>query len=116
MVRRAAHSVCLAFILGSAALIPGLARAEDYPACAKIENPFAYNQCLATQGPPAHETRGIAPPADADRPKGAWPSAQGAPTRSTMQIAHIRGGRMVLELTVGSPATASAPRRPRKTR
>ena len=35
-----------------AAALPGLARADN-PACAKFEEPLAYNACLASHGPKA---------------------------------------------------------------
>ena len=39
----------------------GAARAEDNPACAKFEDPLAYNACLAKLGPkawPSHAAHG----------------------------------------------------------
>jgi hypothetical protein len=76
-------------------------RAEDYAACAKIENPLAYNACLARQGPPARATRATAPPADADAPYAARNSARPTRERSAAAISRGRHGRMVLELTIG---------------
>ena len=38
----------------SAAVLPALARAEDDPACARFEEPLAYNACLASHGPKAN--------------------------------------------------------------
>ncbi len=37
----------------AAAASLGLARAEDDPACARIDEPLAYNACLASHGPRA---------------------------------------------------------------
>jgi hypothetical protein len=98
-----------------AALCGAPASAEDYPACAKIENPLAYNQCLATQGPPAHGTRAIAPPEGADQP---WRASQGTGVHgrvgSSLQFSRSRKGRMIAEFTVGPSATPLRPHRPRK--
>jgi hypothetical protein len=102
--------VALFFSFAVSAARPG--RAEDYPACAKIENPLAYNQCLANQGPPAHATRGIAPPPDADGPRGGWqaPAARGR-VGSEIQITRGRKGRMVMEFSVGGSASGSHKRK-----
>ncbi len=45
----------LALLALSAATLPGLARAENDPACAKYEEPLAYNACLARHGPNARD-------------------------------------------------------------
>lgn len=47
----------LAFSL-AAVLVGAPARATDNPACAKYEEPLAYNACLARFGPPAPGIRG----------------------------------------------------------
>jgi hypothetical protein len=99
-----------AFVFGLALSSGMAARADDYPECAKIDNPLAYNQCLANHGPAAHATRGIAPPpAGADGPKGGWRAS--APTQgrteSTMQMSRTHGGRMVLEFNVGGPSAGA---------
>ncbi len=53
----------LALFVG--ALLAGApARAEDNPACAKYEEPLAYNACLARLGPHAPATRAVAAPDD----------------------------------------------------
>jgi hypothetical protein len=61
-----------AFILaiGIGVLLVGApARAQDNPACAKYEEPLAYNACLARLGPHAPGTRAIPEPEDdADGP------------------------------------------------
>ncbi|RBP07399.1 hypothetical protein DFR50_12744 [Roseiarcus fermentans] len=36
------------------ACLTGPARADDDPACAKFEEPLAYNACLASRGPKAN--------------------------------------------------------------
>ena len=38
------------------------AQAEDNPACAKFEDPLAYNACLAKLGPQAHGARAAPEP------------------------------------------------------
>ncbi len=43
--------------------IGALARASDNPACAKFEDPLAYNACLAKLGPQAHATQAAPEPA-----------------------------------------------------
>ncbi|MGA2044608.1 MAG: hypothetical protein ABSG83_14705 [Roseiarcus sp.] len=96
--------------IGVALLIAAPAGAQNYPACAKIEDPLAYNACLARQGPPAHATRAIAPN-DADGAR-AWTG--GAHTRPGVRIAHGRHGRMVLELSVGGASGGA--RKQRETR
>jgi hypothetical protein len=112
MAARGIHARLAGFVFGLVVLAPPPGRAEDYPACAKIENPLAYNQCLANQGPPAHGTRSIAPPPDADAPKGAWraPAAPGR-TGATIQVSRTRSGRMVMEFSIGGPAAGSHKRK-----
>jgi hypothetical protein len=80
----------------AAALIGSGARGQDSAACAKFEDPLAYNACLARGGPPAHATRAITP---------AEELSSGAHARSAMTVAHGRRGRMVLELSVGEAPT-----------
>jgi hypothetical protein len=115
MFRRAGHWTPIAIASGFvalAALSAAPADAEDYPACAKIENPLAYNQCLATHGPTAHETRAIAPPRGrADGPRDA---SQGR-FRSSMQFSRARNGRMMAEFSVGSAPTPARSHKPKKT-
>ncbi len=38
----------------STALLPAMALAQDDPACARFEEPLAYNACLASHGPKAN--------------------------------------------------------------
>jgi hypothetical protein len=105
MVRRE-HSI--AFVLtGGVLLAAAPTGAEDYAACAKIENPLAYNACLAKQGPPAHATVGEAIPPDADAPKGAGGWTGPGRAQSSLHFARGRHGRMIVEFTVGgAPAAA----------
>ena len=120
MVRRAGHpagfTISLANIGGLAvlaALAGAPARADDYAACAKFDNPLAYNQCLAAQGPVAHGTRVSAPPPEGEDgpPRGAW-AAHGRGGQS-VQASRGRNGRMVLEFSIG--AASAGAHRPRKT-
>lgn len=41
-------------LIVSAGVMPTLARAQDDPACARFEEPLAYNACLASHGPKAN--------------------------------------------------------------
>ena len=112
MAQPSGHLRPIAFVFGSTALaaLASPARAEDYPACAKIENPLAYNQCLAAHGPPAHATRAITPPEGADGPRAGW-AAHGHAPRSEVQFSRARNGRMVMEFTVGGASAASHKRK-----
>jgi hypothetical protein len=105
MVRRE-HSIAL-ILTGGVLLAAAPAGAEDNAACAKIENPLAYNACLAKQGPEWHGTRGIATPPDADAPKGAGGWAGPGRVGSSLHFAHGRHGRMVVEFTVGGASAAA---------
>jgi hypothetical protein len=47
-------------------LAPGVAHAQENPACAKYKNDYEYNACLAKQGPKAGVSHpGVAPAHDA---------------------------------------------------
>jgi hypothetical protein len=46
------HAVLMLVVLAAGSIGP--ARAEDDPACARYEDPLAYNSCLASQGPKAN--------------------------------------------------------------
>jgi hypothetical protein len=118
MARRATDSKNFAPAFGLAgllALAAAPAGAEDYPECAKIDNPFAYNQCLAKHGPPEHATRAIAPPDGEEGPHGASGlSAGGGGTRvrTTIQFSRTRNGKMIAEFTIGAaPPQAAAHKR-----
>jgi len=86
--------------IGVALVMAAPAGAQNYAACAKIDEPLAYNACLARQGPPAHATRAIAP-TDADSGLAGARSWTGAHAGSGFRTAHGRHGRMVLELSIG---------------
>jgi hypothetical protein len=96
--------VLSAALVVGVALIAAPAAADD---CAKIEDPMAYNACLAKQGPEWHGTHAAPMPADVDAPKGAGGWAGPGRVRSTMQFAHKGHGRMVVEFTVGGEPAAS---------
>ncbi len=119
MVRRAGHSAGFTIAFASvralaafAAVAAAPARADDYAACAKFDNPLAYNQCLAAHGPAAHGTRPSAPPPEGeDGPRGGW-AAHGRGGQP-MQATRGRNGRMVLEFSIG--AASAGAHRSRKT-
>jgi len=69
-------------LLGSS----GAARAQDNPACAKFEEPLAYNSCLAKLGPKAW-------------PSHAAPSGRGRGPASAGQRG--RDGRAHMEFDIG---------------
>ena len=118
MARRAAGPTSFALAFGVAGLLaPALARAEDYPECAKIDNPFAYNQCLAKHGPPMHATKAIAAPeGDEGAPAASGLSAGGGGTRvrTTIQFGRARNGKMIAEFTIGAAPPPGGPRKPKK--
>lgn len=104
MARRTTGGANFAQIFGLAGLIAlttARARAEDYSACAKIANAFAYNACLARHGPPAHGTCAIAPPAGGDGPRAVW-RGRADPRRAGAAIQFSRGrhGRMTAVFSI----------------
>jgi hypothetical protein len=97
-------------------MIGGQASAEDYPECAKFDNPLAYNQCLAMHGPAAHGTKGMTPPPEDQRPSiagqrkspaSSWRSLPGA----TAIISRTRSGKMIMEFSVNEPGKAGGARK-----
>jgi hypothetical protein len=100
MARRAA----LMLVILQAAAWPAAASAEDDPACAKYDEPLAYNACLASHGPKANDVGKAASPGEparsapaeveraprspSSRPVAGWPSAS------------RRGGRVHMEFHV----------------
>jgi hypothetical protein len=82
----------------SAVLSGAPALAQDNPACAKFQEPLAYNACLARLGPPAHATRAIAAPQGETEGS---PAAGGRRIRGGLVVAHGKRGRMRLEFDVG---------------
>jgi hypothetical protein len=89
-------------LLAAALFAAAPAFAED--ACGKYGDAFAYNQCLATQGPKAHATQAIDAPAGE---AAATPQTRQGRVHSTVQVSRLRSGRMFAEFTV-SPAHAYA--------
>jgi hypothetical protein len=89
-------------LAAAAAVLPGLARAEDNPACARFEDPLAYNACLASHGPKANDV-GTRSESEALRRVG--PEAEGpaaGPHRRPVAAAHAarRHGRIHMEFRV----------------
>ncbi len=80
-------------LLALAAASAGAARAEDDPACAKYQDPLAYNACLASHGPKANIATNPRPAqaghAARVQPEGGRP----APRRSTDGWRHANRGR-----------------------
>jgi hypothetical protein len=91
------------------ALIGATASAEDYPECAKFDNPLAYNQCLAMHGPAAHGTKGMATPPEGQHKSASssWRSLPGA----TAIITRTRSGKMIMEFSVNEPAKSGGARK-----
>ncbi len=91
------RALTLMFAFAAVALA-GRARAEDDPACAQYQEPFAYNACLARHGPKAADVAtspGSTP--------GHAPQAEGE-TRSRSQ------GRRTAQITRATPSVgAGAP-------
>jgi len=77
------------------ALFGGPVRAQD--ACAKYDDAFAYNQCLATQGPKAHATRAVDVPAGESAAAPGWRRGR---VHTSLEVFRRRGGRMIAEFTI----------------
>ncbi|MGO9418013.1 hypothetical protein [Roseiarcus sp.] len=94
-MRAAAASLALL-----AAALPGLARAEDDPACAKFTEPLAYNACLASHGPKANNLR-TAPGSGARRVDPEGERTSEAPRRAAPPAQVFRPrGRVHMEFRV----------------
>ena len=82
---------------------PRFAAAQDDPACAKFEDPMAYNACLAEHGPKAKDVAnydGVAPERPAAAPaEPARPIVQAQPRRY-WSSATQHHGRLHMEFTV----------------
>ncbi len=73
----------LLILASVAAAFPRLAASQDDPACAKYQEPLAYNACLASHGPKANEIGanrgqselGQVPYARPSAPAREWPDA-----------------------------------------
>lgn len=98
------------------ALVAAPAAGQDYSSCAGIQNPFAYNACLATHGPQAHETLPGVAPANPDKP---WAQRQATTAHATtaprvgggMRFSRGRNGRMSVQFTLSDPSPTSRHRR-----
>ena len=86
-----------ALLLG-AAFIALCAPALAQDACAKYDDAFAYNQCLAAQGPKAHATRAMDAPAGESA---AAPGVGRGRVHTVLQVVRRRNGRMFAEFAVG---------------
>ncbi|MBV8661744.1 MAG: hypothetical protein JO107_01450, partial [Hyphomicrobiales bacterium] len=71
-----------------------VAARADNPACAKFEEPLAYNACLAKLGPPAHGVRAI------PEPEGDGKAESGGRSRSDAASSRSRRGRARMEFNV----------------
>ena len=90
----------LLMLLVLAAASIGPARCEDDPACARYEDPLAYNACLASHGPKANATAGArrdeGPPLPAQAERDRAPAAI---ERGSRRV--VRGhGRVHMEFQV----------------
>ena len=87
----------LALALALASLGAGAARAQD-SACAKIEEPLAYNACLANHGPKAGAVRAEPEPAG-----GASSSAlaRKGHARGVLIARKTRRGKVEMEFDIG---------------
>ena len=84
-------------LAASAALLPAMARAQDVPACARFEEPLAYNACLASHGPKAKDL-GSAPGAGARKSDSDAPAPAEAPRSAHGAAqAYRRHGRIHME-------------------
>jgi hypothetical protein len=92
-------------VLALAALASfGDARAEEDPACAKYQEPMAYNECLARHGPKANNIgthQGAAPPYRAAQGRGqAGGAGRLATTGRQWRPARLNHGRAHMEFLV----------------
>ncbi len=90
-----------ALLLVSAAFLPALARAQDDPACARFEEPLAYNACLASHGPKANI--GAAP---GGAPRQTDPEGEG-PQGGVREVGPDRGRRARRRGGCTGPRTSS---------
>jgi len=87
----------LIFVLGVVAR-PGGATAQDNPACAKYQEPLAYNACLASHGPKATDVGAGGSP-DERNHSGPAPMRSATPSRFEPAWSHAtrRRGRVHME-------------------
>jgi hypothetical protein len=74
--------------------------AEDNPACAKFEEPLAYNACLAKLGPKAGATLAVPEPAGAAPAVHTAPAARGVHSLHAFAAPRRSNGRVRMEFTV----------------
>ncbi len=89
-------------LLAVLAVLPSAAPAADDPACAKYEDPLAYNACLASHGPRAKDVgrgAGEEGPPPAERQEAAPAAAPREPARRTPNLVRRRG-RIHMEFLV----------------
>ena len=87
------------FAIGAAAVLVGApARAVDNPACAKYEEPLAYNACLARLGPRAPTTHGV--PAPNEDPGAPYAGGRRR-VHGGFEMSRERRGRMRMEFDIG---------------
>ncbi len=83
-----------------AAALPWPARAEDDPACARYQDPLAYNACLASHGPKATAVGGT-PRASGSAASPAADDGPRAPGRGAGRFGAVRRrGRVHMEFRV----------------
>ena len=85
-----------------AAALTHAARADDDPACAKFEDPLAYNACLASHGPKAKEPVSAPAAAGVRRIES---QGDGGPAAAPTRVPHTpgvvrRGGRIHMEFRI----------------
>jgi hypothetical protein len=97
-----AKPAALLIFASAIAVLPRSAPGQDDPACAKYQEPLAYNACLASHGPKANsigEGPGQTQPPGAASHSLARPSAGSAPGRE-WPAATRRRGRVHMEFRV----------------
>jgi hypothetical protein len=91
-----AKRAALLILASAAAAFPRLAVGQDDPACAKYQEPLAYNACLASHGPKAN-AMGANP---GQSQPGHLPSAQSLPPGREWPAATRRHGRVHMEFRI----------------
>jgi hypothetical protein len=94
-------------VAGLMALVAAPAEAQVYSSCAGIQNAFAYNACLASHGPQAHETLPGSIPANADKPWAARHPAAAPAAGAGFRFSRRRNGRMTMQFTLSDPPAAA---------
>jgi hypothetical protein len=86
----------------AAAILPAWARADAESACAKIEEPLAYNACLAARGPRARDVAVSPEPAGDDYRSGRVGKAPALAARPGLRFPAVarRHGRIHMEFRI----------------